>query len=428
MKKTTLFIIALFIIASISAKKIYLDPWQWSSDNAKFSAWAWENDKEGTMYPMNYEENAQLYSVEIPNGINNILFLRKSPDHSLTNWDYWNQTVDLTIPTDKNKFTINNWNESDNKSGGEWSTYTPNEIENPNNPTNIVNGTKLYLKPSEEWKLDKARFAAYFLGGDGELWLDMNDLDNDGIYEVTSQGTREKVIFCRMNPEFTDNRWNQGNEDETGSPKRVWNQTSDLTYDGVNNQYNIIGWENGTWSKFTNNNNDNNDPNKPQIETNIYTLCGDKAVFGSDWDPTDTNNDMIKNETTGLWSKKYYNITLTSGSYEYKIAANHNWDSEGKYPTDNTNMTLYIAKEGIYDITFTFNPLTPELKVFTTNRVNVENITKDNIYTINGFIYSETDITIYTITGQDVTSLNGNLENGIYIVKTKNLVSKLIIK
>ena len=419
MKKFTLLLALLSITIVVSAKKIYLDPWQWSSDDAKFTAWGWKDDSEGSMYTMNYDEAAQLYVVELSDEINNIIFLRKSPDHDLTNWDYWNQTIDLAIPSDKNKFTINNWNVQDDKSGGEWSTFENNTGSNdkPNNPaTNITNGTNLYLLPSVEWKEANARFAAYFFGGDGELWLDMLDSNGDGIYEVVSQGTREKVIFCRMNPETTENNWDN-----------KWNQTSDLTYDGTNNQYNVSGWDAGEWSVFSGNNGDNDNPEKPQPESSVYTLCGDSIIFGTNWDETDTNNDMTKGED-GFWVKEYTDVTLSKGTYEYKVVAGHNWDTAGKYPSDDSNMTLYIAKDGVYDLTFTFDPTVPELKATAVNKVNVENVIINNIYAINGFVYADTDITIYTITGQDVTSQNGNLLNGVYIIKAQNETSKLIIK
>ena len=302
-----------------------------------------------------------------------------------------------------------------------------NPGENPggnDNPTyTLTDGTKLYLNPSEDWKTDGARFAAYFFGGDGEQWISLSDSNGDGIYEVTCQGTREKVIFCRMNPANQENNWDN-----------KWNQTSDLTYDGTNNQYNVHGWDSGEWSQFNGNGNGGNgnnggtdDPEKPQPEADVYTLCGDSIIFGTSWNETDTLNDMTRGED-GIWVKEYSEVTLTKGTYEYKVVASHNWETPGKYPSDDTNMTLYIAKDGIYDLKFTFNPTIPELKAVATIKVNIENITINNIYAINGYVHADTDITIYTITGQDVTSQNGNLSQGIYIIKTQNATSKLIIK
>ena len=80
----------------------------------------------------------------------------------------------------------------------------------------------IYLHPSTGWMSDGARFAAYFFGN-GEVWVDMTDADGDGNYECKlPAGGYTNVIFTRMNPEFTDNNWNNDTE------KRVWNQTPDL--------------------------------------------------------------------------------------------------------------------------------------------------------------------------------------------------------
>ena len=226
-----------------------------------------------------------------------------------------------------------------------------------------------------------------------------------------------------MDPANQENNWDN-----------KWNQTADLTYDGTNTQYNVHGWDSGEWSQFNGNGNGGNgnnggtdDPEKPQPEADVYTLCGDSIIFGTSWNETDTLNDMTRGED-GIWVKEYSEVTLTKGTYEYKVVASHNWETPGKYPSDDTNMTLYIAKDGIYDLKFTFNPTIPELKAVATIKVNIENITINNIYAIDGYVHADTNITIYTITGQDVTSQNGNLSQGIYIIKTQNATSKLIIK
>ena len=77
--------------------------------------------------------------------------------------------------------------------------------------------TILYLKPNTNWKVDNARFAAYFFGA-GEKWVSMTGPDKDGIYEVEAPAGYPNVIFCRMNPSATANNWTN-----------KWNQTADLT-------------------------------------------------------------------------------------------------------------------------------------------------------------------------------------------------------
>ena len=70
----------------------------------------------------------------------------------------------------------------------------------------------------------------------------MTDRDGDGIYEVLKSNLQANIIFCRMNPNTTDNNWNN-----------KWNQTGDLTVptDGTN-LYTVKDgtWDNGggTWS------------------------------------------------------------------------------------------------------------------------------------------------------------------------------------
>ena len=290
--------------------------------------------------------------------------------------------------------------------------------------------TTIYVTIHEQWAADNARFAAYFFGANGDTWTNMTHIENNIYSTVVPAGEWKGAIFCRMNPATTDNTWDN-----------LWGaQTTDVTYEEGKNHY-IINSENDTWdgnkpgghwSTYEGNQggNDNNDPEKPQPEASIYTLCGASTIFGSEWDETDTNNDMTKGED-GIWTKEYTGVTLTKGSYEYKVVADHNWETPGKYPSDEANMTLYIAKDGKYNILFTFDPTIPELKAVATNAedpVNVDNIAISNLYVHNGTIHAEANITIYSITGQNVTNLNGNLKNGVYIVKSTNATTKVVVK
>ncbi len=60
--------------------------------------------------------------------------------------------------------------------------------------------------------------------------------------------------------------------------------------------------------------------------------------------------------------------------------------------------------------------------------VAVENVYVNNIYTENGLVVVDGEFAIFTITGQDVTAMNGRLENGIYIVKTAKSAVKVVVK
>ena len=362
----------------------------------------------------------------------------------------WTKTYEnVTLDAKKYQYKVaanNTWgngefptqgnNEYEIKEAGAYNltfTYNPTKPELTCNATLIgaaqvilyPENTTIYVTIHSQWTADNARFAAYFFGANGDIWTNMTIIENNTYSVVVPKGEWKGAIFCRMNPETIDNTWDN-----------LWGaQTTDVIYEEGKNHYIINSedqtWDgnkpSGQWSIYKSN---NNDPEKPQPEAYVYTLCGDSIIFGTNWNETDTNNDMTKGED-GIWTKEYTNITLTKGTYEYKLVANHNWETTGKYPSDNTNMTLYIAKNGKYNITFTFDPAKPELKAFATNTeepVSVNNININNIYVDNKTIYSEIDITIYSITGQNVTNLNGNLKNGVYIVKAANATTKVIVK
>lgn len=172
--------------------------------------------------------------------------------------------------------------------------------------------TTIYVTIHSAWAINNARFAAYFFGSNGDNWTDLTNVNND-IYSLTvPAGEWYGMIICRMNPETTENTWDN-----------VWGaQTKDIMYEEGQNHY-IINSEDPTW-----------DGNKPNGSWNIY----------------------------------------------------------------NTNPSA------------------------------LENTTIANIYTQNGMIVADEEITIFSITGQNVTALNGNLKNGVYIVKSANATAKVVIK
>ncbi len=153
------------------------------------------------------------------------------------------------IPTEYNGQTINFIINNGSAQTADLSTVVEGDVyyytngtvvEDPEYPV-IPEAKKLYLIPNANWKIDNARFAAYFYGS-GEKWVDMTDEDGDGIYECELPEGYPNVIFCRMNPGTTDNNWDN-----------KWNQTADLTVptDGTN-CYTVPegSWDNGggTWS------------------------------------------------------------------------------------------------------------------------------------------------------------------------------------
>jgi hypothetical protein len=246
----------------------------------------------------------------------------------------------------------------------------------------------------------------------------------------------------------------------------------------------------------------------------------------------------------GVWTKTYKYIPLTVKvveekiiPYKYKVAANHAWN-EGQYPAGTAYEFFNIEQDGVYNLTFTYNPeaeefqltcdvelvnpAAPEFSVlegqfeeefaleimpavdenrdiyvlYTTDgtdpnpaviegeecttlhyqggvmisetttvkaiiviyddetgsfikdikgnyvvsaitsatytkkdiTVALENAEIANIFIQNGMIVVDGEYAIYTITGQNVTDMNGNLANGVYVVRTANTTTKVVIK
>ncbi len=58
----------------------------------------------------------------------------------------------------------------------------------------------------------------------------------------------------------------------------------------------------------------------------------------------------------------------------------------------------------------------------------LQNASVENIYAYQGTVVAPEAARIYSLTGQDVTSQNGHLQNGIYVVRTANKTVKVVVK
>ena len=94
------------------------------------------------------------------------------------------------------------------------------------------------------------------------------------------------------------------------------------------------------------------------IEIDSYTVAGAPAsVFGTEWDPENTSNDMLKLEN-GNYELKKFGVELAEGTeLQFKVVGNHTWDYS--WPTE--NMVVPISQSGSYDLTFRFEPETEQI-------------------------------------------------------------------
>ena len=105
---------------SITYRELYLKPnSNWTQDSARFAAYVYGDDN--AWYSMTSAGN-DYYKVTVPASYPNVIFCRMDGSKTTNNWDNkWNQTGDLTIPADKNCFTVPDgaWNGST----ATWSLY-----------------------------------------------------------------------------------------------------------------------------------------------------------------------------------------------------------------------------------------------------------------------------------------------------------------
>ena len=110
----------------------------------------------------------------------------------------------------------------------------------------------IYLKPGV-WAADDAWFSAHFFGSGGEADVKMTGPDANGMYQADVPAGMEKVLFCRMNPTWSEFSWDV-TEGETLVEDHVWNQTGDLTvpFEGDDRFYYVItGWDTeSTWMNY----------------------------------------------------------------------------------------------------------------------------------------------------------------------------------
>lgn len=108
-----------------NAKMIYLNTGGnnlWGKDAPAFYAHAWGGAKEYADVKMS-PVSGDIFSANVDDDVNKIIFVRQDPNKSDIDWNGWNKTGDLEIPSDKNQYNITGWGK-DKVSEGNWSSYS----------------------------------------------------------------------------------------------------------------------------------------------------------------------------------------------------------------------------------------------------------------------------------------------------------------
>ena len=280
----------------------------WKSDGARFAAYFYNasNNKWVDM-----KANGDLYSCAKPTdkAYTHVIFCRMDPKIATNNFQkgdgkpLWNQTRDLTLPTDKKNF------------------YTLEE--------GAWRG-QIYLKPNSNWTTDGARFAAYFFqDGKENIWHSMMVADADTYWCDVPEGYTN-VIFCRMNPNTADNNWNEGFWGMQTNNLTIPTNTNDL-YTITDGQNNPTGsWSCKSWSTINGSITDLSDQLEEKLReldlTNIKENEG--TVF---------NIHLSNNSGTPTIEK----VALYTGNYYIRVdAVDGKWYD---YKTNPDNLMTYSA-------------------------------------------------------------------------------------
>lgn len=143
------------------------------------------------------------------------------------------------------------------------------------------------------------------------------------------------------------------------------------------------------------------------VANNSSTIAGTYEVDYAEFSTSETNTIVFASGTITVTALG----TIDGDSYpEYSF--------EGTFQDESGNTYTVSLNKGVW----AYNRDTDEDITLAIHNVEI----LDNIYANNGRIYTEDAARIYTITGLDVTSMNGNLE-GVYIVKAGNKVAKVMV-
>ena len=126
-------ILTINVLESIPLKRIYLqtkaNDIEWNKDNVALFAYAWGGGLDPVGIALTCENMSTIYYVDLDPLYTNVLFVRMSEGSTFTNFSNYsgtifNQTVDLTIPSDKNLFSFTSWDAgNEGKSTGTWDFY-----------------------------------------------------------------------------------------------------------------------------------------------------------------------------------------------------------------------------------------------------------------------------------------------------------------
>ena len=359
-------------------EKLYLTPnANWKQSNARFAAYFFGNGEKWVS--MTDADKDGVYEVTVPTDKKypNVIFCRMNPSASANNWNNkWNQTSDLTIPTNgTNHYTVKagTWD----KGAGTWSTFgstcahtnlgpaatctTPQVCQDCKDPVvaalgHTFNTSHLCTRCNTQATFTVAGSAA-LCGSDWSTTDTKNDMTfADGVYTKVYENVKAGTYKFKV---ARDHDWGTAYPSADKSfTVSVEGSTVIITLKGTVVTVTVE-------LPVTECPHENRGPEatctEPQMcldceevvvpatghpgfdAKHLCTVCGEPAPFtvagtgahlGAEWDVANTANDMTYAD--GVWTKVYENVK--AGSYMFKVARNHSWDVA--YPGQDKTYTV----------------------------------------------------------------------------------------
>lgn len=270
----------------------------------------------------------------------------------------------------------------------------------------------VYLRPTNLWNADNARFAVYYWDASNTGWADMTPTsDCEKVYVAQIPANYPNIIFCRMNPGATGNNWDN-----------KWNQTGDLSVED-GKVYTITGGSldnyTGTWGTYVqsysvsfNMNGHGNATSDQCVQSGAaitrpadptatgYTFAGwyADAACTQEWD----FSTPVTAATTlyALWTEDLTSPVSIKGSWD-NWAAEHPLEKKPGETGDVAYYTVYLTA-GTYE----FIPFRGNVyyKIPTPETGHAEAMTRDRANGIEWYLYKEGNLENCQI----VADCNGN--------------------
>ncbi len=137
-----------------------------------------------------------LYECKASNDFTTVIFCRMNPAGTSENmWDNkWTQLADAMIPADE---AINCY-VATSESLGEWK-----KLDDVLGAPEPVYPSVIYFKPNSGWPGDYAKFAAWSWGGTASAWIDITEMNEDGVYTVNVPNGNTTLFFLRLSSSHT---------------------------------------------------------------------------------------------------------------------------------------------------------------------------------------------------------------------------------